>query len=69
MVKAMDSGKLPATVASKESKKKIYNAEFVAHYKETGMDKSTGKPPKGQNLAWVLAEVARQEQVKAVNAV
>ena len=65
MTKAME--KLPSGqngIGSKNSRNAIYNKMFVAYYQDTGLDVETGKPPKGQNLDWVTAEIKKEQEKK-----
>ena len=63
MVKAMEG--LPSGqggIGSNASRAKINNLAYKAYYKDTGLDLWTDKPPKGQNLAWVLDEIRKDEE-------
>ena len=70
MVKAMDM--LPALggwktgVGSKDNRKKITNALWLAHYRETGLDRETDKPPKGDSLTWALAQIKEQDEKRTL---
>ena len=58
-------GKIPTYdeggVGTKASRKAIWNAAYVRHFRETGNDMDTNKPPKGANLSWVRSEVAKAD--------
>ena len=69
MVKAMEMLPSPGGwkkgVGTKENRKKINNALWVAHFRETGLDRDTDKPPKGDALVWGLAQLKEQDEKRA----
>ena len=69
MVKAMDMLRKPGGektgVGSKDNRKKITNALWLAHYRETGLDRDTDKPPKGDALTWALAQITEQDEKRS----
>ena len=69
MVKAMNM--LPAPggnasgVGTKVNRKKITNALWLAHFRETGLDRETDKPPKGDSLKWGLEQLKEQDDKRS----
>ena len=62
MNKAMDA--LPPSAGTKAARATIYNKLYLAYYMETGLDVSTGKVPKGNDLIWVNKELEKRHQRK-----
>ena len=64
-------GKFPSKndggVDSKASRSKIYNATYIQHFRETGLDMDTQQRPKGDNLTWVLEEVRKADALAIAN--
>ena len=64
-------GKIPTYheggVGTNASRKAIYNAAYIQYYRETGNDMETKRAPKGQNLTWVVDEVAKADAKAARN--
>ena len=38
---------------------------WVAHFRETGLDRDTDQPPKGDSLTWGLAQLKEQDEKRA----
>ena len=66
MVKAMEM--LPAPggaktgVGSKSNRKHLTNALWLAHYRETKLDRDTGKVPAKDWLEWAESEIRKQDE-------
>ena len=41
------------------------NALWLAHYRETGLDRTTGAVPKGDWLTWAREQVQKQDDHRA----
>ena len=69
MVKAMDMlppmGGSKTGVGSKANRALVKNALWLAHFRETGLDHTTGKVPAKDWLAWGQAEIAKQDEQRA----
>ena len=68
MVKAMEMlpapspGSTKTGVGSKSNRKHLTNALWLAHYRETGLDRDTGKVPAKDWLEWAQGEVKKQDE-------
>ena len=62
MNKAMDA--LSPSAGTKAARTAVYNKLYVAYYMDTGLDVTTGKEPKGDNLDWVEKELKKRHQRK-----
>ena len=66
MVKAMEMlpprGGAKTGVGSKSNRKKLENALWLAHYRETGLDRTTGAVPTGDWLTWGREQVQQQDE-------
>ena len=69
MVKAMEllppMGGERTGVGSKTNRALIKNAHWLAHFRETGLDHTTGKVPAKDWLQWGQAEIKRQDEQRA----
>ena len=69
MVKAMEMlpkpGPTQTGVGSKQNRTKIENALWLAHYRETGLDRTTGGVPTGDWLTWGREQVQQQDEHRA----
>ena len=67
MCKAMDQ--LPSGqggVGSWNSRSKVKNALWLSHYRDTGLNLDTNKPPKGGDLEWANEQIKKQDEKKAL---
>ena len=54
-------------IGTDAARQTIRNTAYVAYFRATGLDMDSQKPPKGDNLSWVQAEVVKQDALLGVS--